>query len=179
MFSGNGLVNFAKAAKAANVHYIYGCAYEKLTVARLVELYNKYPKYISKSRYNYAKNNYINTLCTDCSGLVYGYTKDVKRRTSAALYNQASVRKQINFNNLSEIPVGAVLWRDGHVGIYIGNGQDIEAQGFDTGIVIRNVKDTKFTHYLLFNDFSYKNPNALKIAGIGFALIVLFTLALK
>lgn len=180
MFTGKGLVEFAQAAKKNNVHYLYGCAYEILTVARLVELYNSYPKYISSSRYDYALKNYINTRCTDCSGLVYGYTKDVKRRTSAALWNQAAIREKINFNRLNEIPVGAVLWREGHVGIYIGNGQDIEAQGFDTGIVQRNVKNTTFTHYLLFNDFKYNKPvSGIKIAGFGLLCLLIYLIAKK
>ena len=47
---------------------------------------------------------------------------------------------------LPELP-GLILWKNGHVGIYIGNGEAIEAKGFSYGIVKTKVKGRGWTHW--------------------------------
>lgn len=155
MYSGQSLINFAKNAKKNGVKYLFGGNYEVLTPERLSALQANSPSHISNERYNYALNNYIGKVVADCSGLIYGYLKDPARRTSAQLYNKAAVKNTINFNDFSSIPPGAVLWKNGHVGIYQGGGKTIEGYGFKYDIVERDLKNTDFTHYLLFNDFDY------------------------
>lgn len=169
------LVNFARSAKQNGVKYLFGANYEILTPERLEYLYKNNPKYISESRYNYAKNNYIGKTVTDCSGLIYGFLKDAKRRTSEQLLKKANKRVEINENNINKIPVGAVLWTENHVGISTGNGREIEARGFDYGIQERNIKDTKFTHYLLFDDFKYKSKKIIPWLIAGGILLILIT----
>ena len=43
-------------------------------------------------------------------------------------------------STLPETP-GVMLWKDGHVGIYVGDGWAIEARGFDYGIVRTRVSE--------------------------------------
>ena len=169
MFSGEDLVNFAKRAKKEGVKYLYGGNYEILTPERLDALRAQSPSQISDNRYNYALKNYIGKTVTDCSGLIYGYTRDGSRRTSQMLFNKADSALDIPAD-LSEIPVGAVLWKPGHVGIYQGDGRTIEALGFDYGIVERDVYNTDFQKYLLFNDFVYNmitNNNIIWLVAVG------------
>lgn len=169
MFSGQDLVDFAKRAKKNGVKYLYGGNFEILTPERLDALRAQSPSHISDNRYNYALNNYIGKTVTDCSGLIYGYTRDGSRRTSQMLYNKAGSALDIPAD-LSEIPVGAVLWKPGHVGIYQGDGKTIEALGFDYGIVERDVTNTDFQKYLLFNDFVYNmitNNNIIWLVAVG------------
>lgn len=176
MYSGRDLVEFAKRAKENGVKYLYGANYEVLTPSRLDYLRSQYPNRITENRYNIAKNNYIGKTVTDCSGLIYGYMKDPKRRTSAKLFQNASKRVEIDKNKISDIPVGAILYKDGHVGINQGNGKSIEAIGFDYGIGERDIKNSPFTHYLLFDDFEYnkqKFPWWLLVAG-GIGLLFIF-----
>lgn len=181
MFSGQDLVNFAKRAKKEGVKYLYGGNFEILTPERLDALRSQSPTQISENRYNYALNNYIGKTVTDCSGLIYGYTRDGSRRTSQMLYNKADSALDIPAY-LSEIPVGAVLWKPGHVGIYQGDGKTIEALGFDYGIVERDVNSTDFQKYLLFNDFDYNvksRNNLLMWLAIGGAAWLTFIILRK
>ena len=177
MFSGQDLVNFAKRAKKEDVKYLYGGNYEILTPERLDALRAQSPAQISENRYNYALNNYIGKTVTDCSGLIYGYTKDGSRRTSQMLFNKADSALDIP-SDLSEIPVGAVLWKPGHVGIYQGDGKTIEALGFDYGIVERDVYNTDFQKYLLFNDFVYNmitNNNIIWLVAVSCVVGLILT----
>lgn len=176
MFNGSDLVDFAKRAKKEGVKYLYGGNFEILTPERLNALRSQSPSQISEYRYNYALKNYIGKTVTDCSGLIYGYTRDGSRRTSQMLFNKADSALDIP-PDLSKIPVGAVLWKPGHVGIYQGDGKTIEALGFDYGIVERDVTNTDFQKYLLFNDFVYSkssNNNLLVWLAIGGAAWLTF-----
>lgn len=175
MINAIDLVNFARNAQKNGVKYLFGANYEKLTPVRLEYLYKNNPQYITESRYNYAKNNYIGKTVTDCSGLIYGFLRDAKRRTSEQLFKKAAKRVEINSANINKIPVGAVLWCENHVGISTGNGREIEARGFDYGIQERNIKDTRFTHYLLFDDFKYKSKKIIPWLIAGGILLILIT----
>lgn len=176
MINAIDLVNFARNAQKNGVKYLFGANYEKLTPERLEYLYKNNPQYITESRYNFAKNNYIGKTVTDCSGLIYGFLRDAKRRTSEQLFKKAAKRVEINSANINKIPVGAVLWCENHVGISTGNGKEIEARGFDYGIQERNIKDTRFTHYLLFSDFNYNsNKKIIPLLIIGGIILLIAT----
>lgn len=154
MYTASGLISHARAALNGDTKYIYSCAMQPLTLDKLNEVYNNYPQYLSASRYEKAKKEYIGKNCTDCSGLIYSYYR--RFRTSESMYNNASKRQSLNRSNVvGVVPPGAVLWRDGHVGIYVGDGYEIEARGFDYGIQRRKVSETTFTHWLTFDDINY------------------------
>lgn len=178
MYSGAALADFAKKAKKDGVKFLLGGNFEILTPERLETLRAQNPGSITENRYNIAKKNYIGQRVTDCSGLIYGFLHDGKRRTSAALYNNAAKRVKITAQNADKIPAGAVLWREGHVGVSIGNGEEIEARGFDYGVQQRKIKDTTFTHYLLFNDFEYNKTGTgwlIPAAVVGVAALYFLT----
>lgn len=177
MYSGASLVQYAEKALRDGVKYLYGCNMQTLTQDKLDALRAANPTQITESRYAVAKAQFIGKVCTDCSGLIFGYYP--KYRTSAQLYNNATFRRPLNKNNTTEIPVGAVLWKDGHVGIYVGNGYEIEARGFDYGVQRRKVSDTAFTHYLLFNDFEYNSTSGGKLWLLVAAAIVGFIILKK
>lgn len=178
VYKGADLAAFAKKAKADGVKFLLGGNFEILTPERLEILRVNNPSSITASRYAFAKQNYIGQRVTDCSGLIYGFLKDGKRRTSAALYNNAQKRIKINQSNADKIPAGAVLWREGHVGVSIGDGNEIDARGFDYGIQERKIKNTGFTHYLLFSDFDYNKTGSeflLPALFIGAAALYFIT----
>ena len=69
----------------------------------------------------------------DCSG----FTQWVYRQNGISIprtfaEQRASAKKIVS---LSELEVGDILWRSGHVGIYIGNGQYVHAP--HTGDVVK------------------------------------------
>lgn len=154
----------AHAAKALGRHYLWGGVNKPLTQSYLDWLRSTYPDQITPERYQIAKG-WIGEIVTDCAGLINSYYPGAS--TSAAKKVFALDR-----NNTAALPVGAVLYRPGHFGVYVGNGMEIDARGFDYGVVKRPVKDTAFTQYWLFDAFQYGGsggsvwPWLLAVAGI-------------
>ena len=150
--TGKGLASFAKSK--VGTPYVYGAKLSDgpLKLSRLNQLKKLYPNVITSSYYTKAKK-FVGKVCTDCSGLISGYTG--KLLGSSALYSNASNRNKLNKNDCSKIPVGAVLWKSGHVGVYLGNGKVAEALGINYGTVISDVSRRTFTHWLLFDWMKY------------------------
>lgn len=96
------------------------------------EIYKKYDTtYVWGSFMNKKKKN---KLCTDCSGFIKGilwgypsngkYTSNGVQDINADTMIKKCKNVSTNFNN---IEVGEVVWIKGHIGIYIGNGEVLEA----------------------------------------------------
>ena len=43
---------------------------------------------------------------------------------------------------------GLAVWCDGHIGVYVGNGEVIEARGTSSGVVKTKLAERHFTHWL-------------------------------
>ena len=102
---------------------------------------------------------------TDCVGLIKSYswfnpetlTLDYASNGMpdyGANQMYYSATKSGTIDTLPEIP-GLALWCDGHIGVYIGGGQAIEARGTDYGVVKTNVADRSWTHWLQIAFISY------------------------
>lgn len=148
--TGQGLADFAKSK--IGTPYVYGAkgADGPFTSSRLNSLARSYPStftltYISKSR------AFIGKVCTDCSGLISWYTGRVLG--SSQMYSTAS--KRIPISQINNVPVGAVLWKQGHVGVYIGNGKVVEAKGINYGTIESKVSSTSWKYALLFSYINY------------------------
>lgn len=148
--TGVGLANFAKSK--IGTPYVYGAkgADGVFTLERLNSLAKAYPNMFTQSYIAKAKKN-VGKVCTDCSGLQSWYTGKVLG--SAQLYSTASQR--IPISEINKVPVGATLWKSGHVGIYIGNGKVVEAKGINYGTVETNVSSTAWKYALLFDYIDY------------------------
>lgn len=42
---------------------------------------------------------------------------------------------------------GLLVWKDGHVGVYVGNGVVVESRGVDSGVVRTFLKDRPWTNW--------------------------------
>ena len=153
--TGRELAEFAKSK--VGTPYVYGAkgAEGPFTQAKLNSLAKSYPGtftalYISKAK------KYIGKVCTDCSGLISWYTGKVIG--SSQMYSTAS--KRIPISQISNVPVGAVLWKSGHVGVYLGDGLVAEAKGINYGTVITKVSATAWKYALLFSYISYDTSSA-------------------
>lgn len=80
----------------------------------------------------------------DCSGLVYYlYNKYLGKsvpRSSGGYRKYKGTSKEVKLN-INSLKAGDVLWRNGHVGLYIGNGNVVHAANSRTGIVEVKFKD--------------------------------------
>ncbi len=150
--TGQGLADFAKSK--LGTPYVYGAkgSYGKLTQAHLSSLILAYPNMFTNIYITKAKR-FIGQICTDCSGLISWYTGKIIG--SAQMYSTAYTRLPIK--DIDKFAPGVVLWKQGHVGVYLGNGKYIvvEAKGIDYGTVMSDAKSRGFTYGLTFKDIEY------------------------
>lgn len=156
VLNGRGLADFA--ISKIGMPYFYGAkiSHGPLTESYMALMHKNYPnrvtdRYMAKAR---AKKQ-VGVVNVDCSGLIAGYRG--KNVGSAQLRSTAT--KKIAISQIATFPVGTVLWKNGHVGVYIGieNGipMCVEAKGIDYGVVKTKVSSTKWVYGLLFSDMVY------------------------
>lgn len=154
MKNGNELRDYA--ISKIGTPYFYGAKMNILTEAMMNSLHNSYPGTVTMTYITKARNNkQVGRINTDCSGLIGGYRG--KQIGSAQLYSSA--KKRMDIKNIKDFAVGTVLWKSGHVGVYIGieNGVPmcVEAKGINYGVIKSKVSATKWTYGLTFSDIEY------------------------
>ena len=95
---------------------------------------------------------------TDCVGLIKGYgwlnAEDLSIQYASngmpdtganQMYYAATESGPIS--TIPEIP-GLAVWVDGHIGVYIGNGEVIEAMGTYYGVCKTQLTSGRWTHWL-------------------------------
>lgn len=161
MKTGEGLARYAEAAAIVLTPYIYATFGQILTERKLAEVRRLYPERMSEKRYQYARKHYIGKRTNDCYGLIkrykwsggdaenpslddtpiYNGKEDVNANTA---YQKATVKGKIS--TIPEVR-GLIVWKPGHVGVYLGNGRVAEARGFDYGTVITKLSDRPWTNW--------------------------------
>ena len=154
MLKGEDFVLYAKGK--LGTPYFYGAKLCILTKAYMSKMHSLYPKtvtltYMAKAE----KNGQLGKVNTDCSGLIGGFRK--KQIGSSQLYQTA--KKRLPIADIKNFAPGVVLWKSGHVGIYIGKEKGvpmcIEAKGIDYGVVKTKVSSTNWQYGLTFDDIDY------------------------
>ena len=139
------LVTFAKSK--LGTPYVYGMKGDVLTEKRYQTLRILFgPLVWDKDR---AK---IGQVCVDCSGLISWGTGI--HRNSQGYHDTAA--EVFLISTISQAPVGAAVWCKGHIGIYLGDGKYIAADGSRYGVRIASVKGSPFTHWFCLKDIAYK-----------------------
>ena len=72
--------------------------------------------------------------------------------TADQMYEAATEKGELS--TIPEIP-GLAVWKPGHIGIYIGNGEIIEARGTRNGVIQSSIYDGVFTHWLKIPYINY------------------------
>ncbi len=84
----------------------------------------------------------------DCSGLIVQafrtFIPDYADRSANTF--KAQFVKSGDIRNIPET-AGLAVWKDGHIGIYLGDGKVCESRGVAYGVVISDLKTQKWTHY--------------------------------
>lgn len=170
MKTGEGLALFAEKAAIAKTPYIYATFGQILTERKLSEVRRLYPERMSAKRYQYARDHYVGKRTNDCYGLVkrykwsggdaenpslddapiYNGKEDVNANTA---YQKATVKGKIS--TIPEVR-GLIVWKSGHVGVYLGGGRVAEARGFDFGTVITKLSDRPWTNWFQEVGISYE-----------------------
>lgn len=165
MKTGKGLAEYAKVH--LGTPYFYGAKIPEgvLTEKKMSTMHAMYPKVVTTAYMTKARSRgQVGKVNTDCSGLVGGYRQ--LNIGSAQLYQTAYTRMPIA--QIDNFALGVVLWKSGHVGVYIGkiNGVPmcIEAKGINYGTVQTKVSATKWVYGLTFKDMDYTYDT--KVPGV-------------
>jgi hypothetical protein len=167
----NGLVENAKHALTEKWGYVYGTYGHVLTPKLLEEKRKQYPDNIEKY-YEFIVNNYLNQCTVDCVGLIKSYlwlnddceiVYNSKTDLSAdGMFEAAKEKENVWYPDevdkvIPEI-LGLCVWKKGHIGIYIGKGEVIEARGTMYGVVKTKLNDRPWTHWLKCPFIEYIDP---------------------
>lgn len=148
-----GLVKYAIAQ--IGKPYWWGTFGQEATQSLLTYKTKQYPTHYTASRMPTYKKQ-LGKKVHDCIGLVKGYlwcenATDMNPKYNVnqdkganAMYN--SCRERGYINTMPDI-LGILVFMDGHVGVYIGNGEVVEARGFAYGVVKTKLKDRPWTRW--------------------------------
>lgn len=150
MLKGNDLADYAIAK--LGTPYFYGAKMQPLTRDLMNRLHTLYPGIVTLGYMTIAEQqSQIGKVNVDCSGLIGAFRG--KQIGSSQLYSSAI--KRLPISQVNDFARGTVLWKQGHVGVYIGDGMCVEAKGIRYGTVKTPVKNTKWLYGLTFGDIEY------------------------
>ena len=158
------LVQWAKEAEKAHWGYVWGTFGEVLDEAKYLAKLSQYPNEVGKWS-GFIKQHWIGGRTSDCVGLIKGYgwlnseTLEIEYNTNGmpdygANQMYASATEKGSIDTIPEIP-GLAVWHDGHIGIYIGGGEVIEAKGTQYGVVKTQLSSGRWTHWLKIPFINY------------------------
>lgn len=154
MLSNIELVAFAKKAKAEGWGYVWGAQGELYTP----ELAKIWARTRNKSETYYTKEcaKWFGRYVVDCSGTIIAAFRDKnpKYKDQSANYLFSQCKAKGDIKDIPEIP-GLIVWKKGHIGVYIGNGQAIESRGTKYGVVQTTVSKRPWTHWGKLADVGY------------------------
>jgi hypothetical protein len=146
--------DFVRAVQAqVGNGYWYGCYVRHIgTEALLASKAKQYPNVYSAA-YITASRKWLGKPVTDCVGLVKGivWQADFQGKYQATsdlsangMYQKCTVKGPI-----ATIPerAGLVVWKDGHIGVYVGNGVVVESRSVESGVVRTFLKDRPWTNW--------------------------------
>lgn len=162
--TGNALCDLAISRKDIS-WYVWGAEGQTITT----DLLNSLSKSHGSSRYKPVVWDKANKGLTgyDCAGLIRWCLKQlgVKDKsyycTSGPMYS--TVDQKISKEQLQP---GDLLWKSGHVALYAGNGQTIEAMSSDKGVCIGKVGN-RFTGFGRFNNVPSTQDVLAKMGNSG------------
>ncbi|HBR08024.1 MAG TPA: hypothetical protein DD735_03880 [Clostridiales bacterium] len=158
------LVTYAVNAWESGWGYVWGTYGSVLTDSLFEYKLEQYPDGVGNYE-DFIRENWLGGRTTDCVGLIKGYgwldpdTLTINYGTNGMpdvgadqMYNNATVKGDIS--TMPDIP-GLAVWHKGHIGVYIGNGEVIEAMGTKYGVVKTKLADRSFTAWLEVPYISY------------------------
>ena len=153
------LVAYVLAVYAAKWVYWYGtCGYE-CTESLFKRKKEQYASHYGSSRTSgYKADIAAGKMCADCVGLIKSFfwkggdlkgknvyqSNNCPDRSANGLFSLCKETGPIS--TIPDIP-GLVVWKSGHIGVYVGDGYTVELKGFADDCVKAEVTDGPWTHW--------------------------------
>lgn len=156
-----GLVEYCK--KQLGKPYWYGCFGQLSNPSLLANKKRQYPAYYTANDFG----KQMGVKVHDCIGLIKGYmwckdAEDPKPTYCSNNYPDRSADKQYadakrKGDRISTLPEveGVLVFMRGHVGVYIGNGEVIEARGHACGVVKTKLARRPWKRWAYIDEIQY------------------------
>lgn len=172
------LVEYAKKAWSEKWGYVWGTYGKLLTEELLQQKINQYPEMVGGYE-EMIRKRWMGRKVTDCVGLIKSFlwwtgeklSYDNKTDVSAnGMYNNAKEKGPID--TIPETP-GLCVYKQGHIGVYIGEGFVIEANRTSVGVIKTPLKgkgSTPWTHWLKCPYIEYWKTYSLQEVAVDNAM---------
>lgn len=158
------LVKWSEFAADKKWGYVWGTYGTVLDKAFLESKIEQYPNEVG-GKEEFIRANWLGKRTADCIGLIKGYSwYDVESQKTILISNgmpdigadtmYENATEKGTIDTIPEIP-GLAVWKSGHIGVYIGNGQVVEAYGTTTGVIRSQLADGGWTHWLKIPYITY------------------------
>ena len=158
------LVLWAENAADKGWGYVYGTYGTVLDNSLLDSKITQYPEEVGGNE-DFIRENWLWKRTADCVGLIKGYSwYDTETQKTLlvsngmpdigadTMYENATEKGTID--TIPEIP-GLAVWKEGHIGVYIGGGKVVEAYGTTTGVIRSELADGGWSHWLKIPYINY------------------------
>ena len=158
------LVKWSEFAADKGWGYVWGTYGTVLSPSFLESKIIQYPDEVG-GKEEFIRENWLGKRTADCVGLIKGYSwYDVAGQTTIlvsngmpdigadTMYENATEKGTID--TIPEIP-GLAVWKEGHIGVYIGDGKVVEAYGTTTGVIRSELANGGWTHWLKIPYITY------------------------
>ena len=159
MFTNLDLVAFVKKVYEEKWRYWYGTCGYKCTTSLHDRKKAQYPSHYESSRDSgYKADIAAGAMCADCVGMIKAFfwlggdTHGTNKYASNGCPDKGAdsmfklCKETGKISTIPEIP-GLVVWKSGHIGVYIGGGYTIEMRGFAYDCVKRKVSEGPWTNW--------------------------------
>lgn len=151
------LAAYAVHAWESGWGYVWGTYGNVLTESLLEYKVQQYPDGVGNYE-DFIRDNWLGGRTTDCVGLIKGYgwldpesmtirygTNGMPDVGANQMYRSSPVSGPIS--TMPDTP-GLAVWMDGHIGVYIGGGEVVEASSTRKGVIKTKLAGRGWTHWL-------------------------------
>lgn len=151
------LAAYAVHAWESGWGYVWGTYGNVLTESLLEYKVQQYPDGVGNYE-DFIRDNWLGGRTTDCVGLIKGYgwldpesmaicygTNGMPDVGANQMYRSSPVSGPIS--TMPDTP-GLAVWMDGHIGVYIGGGEVVEASSTRKGVIRTKLAGRGWTHWL-------------------------------
>lgn len=158
------LVKWSEFAADKGWGYVWGTYGTVLSPDFLESKIIQYPDEVG-GKEDFIRENWLGKRTADCVGLIKGYSwyDTTSQMTILVSNGMPDIGADIMYENatekgtidtIPEIP-GLAVWKEGHIGVYIGEGEVVEAYRTTSGVIRSELANGGWTHWLKIPYINY------------------------